>query len=407
MSDDSVMAADSYNKDKNGISPPHFNPPLYDDTQAYAKLEGDDLCHYIRTLKVTLGRKASQPDKVDISLGNTKSVSRQHALINYNFETKMFEMTVLGKNGAFVNDQFIEKNSTISLENRAKIQIGEVCFLFVLPNKEEEEKAVRRSRNPKIYTKPTTLVPIAAKVDSDQSNSLKYFPPGPSDLFQNKDGKPSYSYASLISQAIGSTPQRKMTLHGIYTFISSNYPYYKMNSNGWQNSIRHNLSLNKAFVKVPRSDAEPGKGAFWTIDSSAEKQFSNGVYHRNRRPMARAGGIFIRSVHQRRLSNESAMIQMNAGRKHLQRVYDVHTDSPKPWLIQGPPPPMSANWQLQLQLQTTIRQYLMNPAQFPLPPSIAQLLPHAIAQLPPQLASQLGPAWNAALKEISTPEPLE
>ncbi|KAL0093935.1 the Dna-binding domain of interleukin enhancer binding factor, partial [Phycomyces blakesleeanus] len=81
---------------------------------------------------------------------------------------------------------------------------------------------------------------------------------------------PSYSYASLISQAIGSTPYRRMTLHGIYTFISTNYPYYQMNSNGWQNSIRHNLSLNKAFIKVPRCDAEPGKGAYWTIDTNAE-----------------------------------------------------------------------------------------------------------------------------------------
>lgn len=50
-----------------------------------------------------------------------------------------------------------------------------------------------------------------------------------------------------------------------------------------QNSIRHNLSLNKAFVKVPRKDSEPGKGAFWTIDSAAESLFVKGIYKKSRR----------------------------------------------------------------------------------------------------------------------------
>lgn len=86
--------------------------------QAYAKLEGDDFCYYIRTLQVTLGRKVKKPDNVDIPLGNTKSVSRQHARLFYNFTTQRFEMMVFGKNGAFVNERFIEKGVTVPLENK-------------------------------------------------------------------------------------------------------------------------------------------------------------------------------------------------------------------------------------------------------------------------------------------------
>ncbi|KAI7834391.1 fork head domain-containing protein, partial [Kickxella alabastrina] len=71
---------------------------------------------------------------------------------------------------------------------------------------------------------------------------------------------PTYSYASLIAQAINATDDKKVTLNGIYTFIMDHYPYYQHAQNGWQNSIRHNLSLNKAFVRVQRASNEPGRG---------------------------------------------------------------------------------------------------------------------------------------------------
>lgn len=79
-------------------------------------------------------------------------------------------------------------------------------------------------------------------------------------------GKPPYSYATLITYAILNNPRQQMTLNEIYTWVIDRYPYFKDAGSGWKNSIRHNLSLNKTFVRVPRPINEPGKGAYWAVD---------------------------------------------------------------------------------------------------------------------------------------------
>lgn len=97
------------------------------------------------------------------------------------------------------------------------------------------------------------------------------------------DAKPPYSYAQLIVQAVASAPDKQLTLSGIYSYITKHYPYYRTADKGWQNSIRHNLSLNRYFIKVPRSQEEPGKGSFWRIDPQSEGKLIELAF-RPRRP---------------------------------------------------------------------------------------------------------------------------
>lgn len=46
-----------------------------------------------------------------------------------------------------------------------------------------------------------------------------------------------HSYASMIRLAISSSPNGKMTLNEIYTYICNAFPYYKEAGKGWMVSM--------------------------------------------------------------------------------------------------------------------------------------------------------------------------
>ncbi|OJD23379.1 hypothetical protein ACJ73_05262 [Blastomyces percursus] len=99
--------------------------------------------------------------------------------------------------------------------------------------------------------------------------------PDPMDMprIEDNGAKPPYSYAILIGMAILRAPNRRLTLAQIYKWISDTFAFYRASDSGWQNSIRHNLSLNKAFIKQERPKDDPGKGNYWAIEPGMEAQF--------------------------------------------------------------------------------------------------------------------------------------
>ncbi|XP_069479185.1 forkhead box protein B1 [Ambystoma mexicanum] len=97
------------------------------------------------------------------------------------------------------------------------------------------------------------------------------------------DQKPPYSYISLTAMAIQSSQEKMLPLSEIYKFIMDRFPYYRENTQRWQNSLRHNLSFNDCFIKIPRRPDQPGKGSFWALHPSCGDMFENGSFLRRRK----------------------------------------------------------------------------------------------------------------------------
>lgn len=102
-----------------------------------------------------------------------------------------------------------------------------------------------------------------------------------------KPEKPPYSYIALIVMAIKSSSDKRLTLSEIYQFLQKNYAFFQGDYCGWKNSVRHNLSLNECFIKMPKGVGRPGKGHYWTLAPGHEFIFDDGSMRRRPRGFRR------------------------------------------------------------------------------------------------------------------------
>jgi hypothetical protein len=289
---------------------------------------------------------------VNIDLGPDQQISRIHAEIIYDSEAEHWYVICNGRNGFSLDERRIERGQQCVLRSGAVLSILGTQMIFILPNQPAEiAESVRRSlledadadderyepgdgvlrgfnvryggqqqnsQQPGSSSRPaggsgTQAAQMLAALSTSQQapGTPRVHPPQPKsknspayvkgvmlDTTEEidysadsaKDIKPPHSYAQMIGQAIMSREGENATLAQIYEFIKEHYAFFRINGGGWQNSIRHNLSLSKAFEKIPRRTDEPGKGMKWQIVEEFREEYMKKNFHDNRRPTQRRLG---------------------------------------------------------------------------------------------------------------------
>ena len=258
-----------------------------------ARIEGREFEYFMRGKRLVIGRSSPSRGLVDVDIKDSVLVSRFHLAVHY--ESPHFYLQCLGRNGIFVDGVYQRPGADAQLLLNMSVlrfpstNIRLLFQSFVHENHEKNEN--HRSSHPMAdpASDPSNN-PVSDPIHdavSDPSNDPNKEMTEPvadpvhvpisdpihdkiSDPSNDPGAKPAFSYAQLIVQAISTAVEEQLTLSDIYAHIIDKYAYYRRAGKGWQNSIRHNLSLNRYFVKVPRAHQQPGKGSFWRIDPACK-----------------------------------------------------------------------------------------------------------------------------------------
>ena len=105
----------------------------YEDTEAYAKLQGPNIKEFITKKVVILGREPGEPTEEEqkIIFSDSQRISRQHLKIFWDFDTHEWKIQSLSKNKIFVNKMLIRREDPpVHLDDCAAIKFDKYCFYF-------------------------------------------------------------------------------------------------------------------------------------------------------------------------------------------------------------------------------------------------------------------------------------
>ena len=132
---------------------------------------------------------------------------------------------------------------------------------------------------------------LVGTADVEGRNVLNALHSIQSDFKGSVDRYPSYT--EMIAKVILSDTSTAKTLQDIYRTMEQSHPFLQQRGRSWKNSVRHTLSFNECFLKVPREDS--GQRCNWTVHPRYLHRFSIGnfksskIFCRRSRPLKDSG----------------------------------------------------------------------------------------------------------------------
>ncbi|OLL23552.1 Fork-head transcriptional regulator 2 [Neolecta irregularis DAH-3] len=255
--------------------------------KAFAQLSGRNWTFYVHSVTFTIGRRTDavasrdvleQEGFVDIGLGSR--LEPEYLVVEY--QQAIWVATVKAKKGVLSNGVLRTRDEKFELRNGTILRVADMEMIF-LSNANKFQLAPRMIEALKLEWNDDGVLqryPKRRKSNITPQCGVKFqhsiSTTEPKDVLwyateDAKDTKPPFSYVALIGLIILNNSDKAMLLADIYQSIMDQFSYFRYHTSGWQNSIRHNLSLNDAFKRKARRDASTGKGQLWYVDESFEQ----------------------------------------------------------------------------------------------------------------------------------------
>ena len=116
--------------------------------------------------------------------------------------------------------------------------------------------------------KKNFIFPYPHAQTSDQTNIQPTMEKDNSNLEPVEDPghkRPNMTYLQLIAEALNNAPEQGLVLSDIHKAINARYPYYKLETQRWKETVRQNLSMNKNFIKGEHSMSLDKRGWYWKL----------------------------------------------------------------------------------------------------------------------------------------------
>ncbi|XP_030007752.1 forkhead box protein N1 isoform X2 [Sphaeramia orbicularis] len=172
------------------------------------------------------------------------------------------------------NDSLTHSSSSEATASWDQYNSSIQCFYPELPAGSVEPSCFLSQTCPS-YSSSNALSQVPARLytTNNQSNTSKYSLQSLSSSTNEENTtqlpfpKPIYSYSILIFMALRNSKTGSLPVNEIYSFMTEHFPYFKTAPDGWKNSVRHNLSLNKCFEKVENKNGNSSrKGCLWALN---------------------------------------------------------------------------------------------------------------------------------------------